>query len=284
MIMRAWESIFLLVVVFMVPCHLWGESAAKGQVAVNDELNFNNAESRLHVPEDNYKDKNFDLLFEFDFFSKYVSKGLPSSEGPVWQPSISAEYHNVGLSIWANFVLNDEPTQGQFNEVDVLPYYDLKIGNFSFVPAINFMFGLNSDPASLDYMPHNVIRPQFHLAYTIGHFTPYMDMFFSVYPTDRFGIYSDFGANFNWQFTTWFELNTAAQFAVGGKRWNSPRIADVGTKLNNFEYILSLSFNVNKHFSLTPVIHVVVTIPESLRRNTNEPDFVWGGLMVKYDL
>lgn len=282
--MREWGLLFLLVVVLVMPCLALAESAGKGRVKANNQLNFNSSESRLRVPEVSYKHEHFKLLFESDFFSKYVSKGLPSSEGPVWQPSIAAEYRNVGLSIWANFVLNDEPNQGEFNEVDILPYYNLAIGNFSFVPSVNFMIGVNSDPASLNYMPHNVIRPQFHLSYTIGHFTPYMDMFFYVYPTDRFGMYSDFGVNFNWRFTTWFEINTAAQFAVGGKRWNSPRIADVGTKLNNFEYVLSLSFNVNKHFSLTPVIHVIVTIPESLRRNMNEPDFVWGGLIVRYDL
>jgi len=243
-----------------------------------------NPDIRLRVPEGTASERNFDLLFEFDFFSKYISKGLPSSNGPVWQPSITAEYYNIGLSIWSNFVLNDEPNQGEFNEVDILPYYNLKIGNFSFIPSVNFMIGLNSDPASLNYMSHNVIRPQFRIAYTIGHFTPYLDAFFYVYPTNRFGIYSDFGVNFNYVFTEWFQIDTAVQFAVGGKRWNSPRIADAGTRLNNFEYVLSLNFLATKQLSFAPVIHVVITIPEALRKSLDEPDYFWGGLQVKYNL
>ncbi len=244
-----------------------------------------NPDIHLRVPETPYEDeRKFDFLAEFDFFSKYVSKGLPCSDGPVWQPSLTFEYYNIGLSVWSNFVLNNEANQGQFNEIDILPYYNLKIGNFSFVPAVNFIFGLNKNPASLNYMIHDVIRPQFHASYTIGNFTPYLDANFYVYPTNRFGIYMDFGVNFGYEFNDIVEVDTSVQFAVGGKRWNASRTNDSSTQLNNFEYVLSLTFSVNKQFSIVPVMHVVVTLPEELRQRLAEPDFIWGGLMVKYDL
>ena len=275
--------IFFLVS-FMAPSILFAESSESVEQLSNDQINYNNSEIKLRVPQNNYKDKKFDLLIESDFFSEYVSKGLPCSKGPVWQPSITAEYYNIGVSLWANFVLNDEPNQGQFNEIDIIPFYDLEIGKFTFIPAVDFMFGLNTDPASLNYMNHNVIRPQFHMAYQLGHFTPYTDFFLYVYPQNRFGLYTDFGANFNYVFTDFFQLDTSAQFAVGGKRWNSPRIADVGTKLNNFEYVMSLTFTVYKSFSIAPVMHIIITIPEQLRNSLDEPDFVWGGLILKYDI
>jgi len=246
--------------------------------------NFNNPDTRISVPSLKEPKKDLTAVFEFDFFSKYVSKGLPCSKGPVWQPSLALEVYNVGVSIWMNFVLNDEPNQGEFNEIDVLPYYNLNIGNLKFLPAVNFMFGLNSDPESLDYMSHNVIRPQFHISYKLGYFLPYADLFIYVYPTDKFGIYTDFGLLFHHGFNKTISIDTSVQLAVGGKRWNAPRTADVGTQLNNFEYMLSLPFNVIERFTISPVMHVVVTISSSLRQNLEEPDFIWGGLMLKYNI
>ena len=256
----------------------------KKRETVKDLPTFNNPDTRVSVPRLETPEKDVNMLIEFDFFSKYVSKGLPCSKGPVWQPSAALEVYNLGVSVWANFVLNDEPNQGEFNEIDVLPYYNLNTGNLNFLPAVNFMFGVNSDPASLNYMSHNVIRPQFHISYALGHFVPYMDAFFYVYPSNRFGIYSDYGLLFHYEFNETVTLDTSVQLAVGGKRWNAPRIADVGTSFNNFEYMLSLTFNIAGGFTAAPVLHVVVTIPESLRRSLSEPDFVWGGLTLKYSM
>lgn len=271
------------------------ETVTEPPLKYEDSVNLHNQERRLHIPnvdcdagencpEIIKKERKFDFLFEFDFFSQYVSKGLPSSDGAVWQPSITVEAYNVGLSVWSNFVLDDEPNQGQFNEVDFTPYYNLTIGNFNFIPAVNFMVFPNKDPASLDYSAHNIIRPQWHMAYEIGYFTPYADGFYYPYPTKSWGTYHDIGVLFQYKPEDLLEIATSVQFAIGGDKWNASRIADVGTVINNFEYVLSLNFATYKGFSVSPVMHVVITLPKGLRNNMDEPDYIWGGLTLKYDL
>lgn len=276
--------ITLMLLAVAIPTDLIAGHYRSNQATDDNQINFNNPDIHLRVPHDIDKHKKLDLLLEFDFFSKYVSKGLPSSEGPVWQPSVTLEYYNVGVSVWSNFVLNDEPNQGEFNEVDILPYYNLEIDKFTFIPAVNFIIGVNDNPQSLNHMTHNIIRPQFHISYRVGSLAPYMDTFIYAYPTNRFGMYFDIGLNYNYMFSEFLQLDTSVQLAVGGKRWNSPRIADVGTQLNNFEFILSISYSVSEAVSLAPVIHVVVAIPQSIRKHLNKSDLVWGGLMMKCDL
>lgn len=274
---------------------LFAADLMAGDVSKYPEVNMNVPERRFRLPEEQFKAEhpgakskklkdNFDLLFEFDFFSQYFSKGLPSSNGPVWQPSLNLEAYNIGLSIWSNFVLNDEANQGEFNEVDIIPFYNLKIGNFNFIPGVNFMLFMNKDPASLNYSAHNVIRPQWNMSYQVKYFTFYGDGFYYVYPANRFGSYHDFGTTFHYTFSKLFEIDTSVQIAIGGQRWNAPRIADSGTKVNNFEYALSLTFNISDSFALIPVMHIVTTLPESLRKNLEEPDVIWGGLTLTYDL
>lgn len=286
------SAVMLLEIVFFSTAA--GAIKKKAGVIRRPEVNQNVPERRLHLPKKQQISKEpgpkskklkdiFDILFEFDFFSQYVSKGLPSSNGPVWQPSINIEAYNIGFSAWANFVLNDEPNQGQFNEVDIVPFYNLQIGNFGFIPAVDFMLFMNKDPSSLNYSAHNVIRPQWNMSYRVGYFTFYGDGFYYVYPTNRFGSYHDFGTIFHYTFSKLFELDTSVQIAIGGGRWNAPRIADAGTRVNNFEYVLALTFNITDDLSLIPVMHIVTTIPEALRRNLGEPDFIWGGLKVTYD-
>jgi len=265
------------------------------EVPAEPSINLHNIERHMKRPRGAYQRqvakerpedilKNLDILFEFDFFTKYVSKGLPSSDGPVWQPSLTLEAYNIGVSLWSNFVLNNEPNQWQFNELDITPYYSLRIGNFNFIPSVNFLLFMNKDPQSLNYSSRNIIRPQWHMSYEIGPFTPYADGFYYVYPPHKFSTYHDVGILFHHDFNSFLSLDTSAQIAIAGQDWNKYRIGNVGTEANNFEYVLSLNAKTSENFIISPVVHVVVTLPESVRRDLDEPDFVWGGVMFKYDI
>ena len=265
------------------------------EVPVEPSVNLHNIERHMKRPRGAYHRqvhnhhpeellKNLDVLLEFDFFTKYVSKGLPSSEGPIWQPSLTLEAYNVGVSVWSNFVLDNEPNQGQFNEVDITPYYSLRIGKFNFIPSTNFLLFMNKNPQSLNYSSRNVIRPQWHMSYEFGNFIPYADGFYYVYPPHKFATYHDVGLLFHYDFSRSFSIDTSAQVAIAGHAWNKYRIGNVGTEANNFEYALSLNAKINDNFIVSPVIHVVVTLPESVRNDLTQPDFVWGGIMFKYDI
>ncbi|MCF8129105.1 MAG: hypothetical protein K9N10_11370 [Deltaproteobacteria bacterium] len=68
---------------------------------------------------------------------KYVSFGKPFGRGAVWRPSGFIEWKGIGFNVWSNFVINRGPKQGQFNEVDLTLYYDVKIENLTIVAPLN---------------------------------------------------------------------------------------------------------------------------------------------------
>jgi hypothetical protein len=56
---------------------------------------------------------------EVDFASRYIWLGMPSSQGPVMQPSLWLTLDNTSLTLWSNMNLANEPQRGEFNETDL---------------------------------------------------------------------------------------------------------------------------------------------------------------------
>lgn len=52
-------------------------------------------------------------------YSRYVSRGIASSDGPVLQPAAWVTLDDFTLSVLGNYVLAREKQQGRFNEADV---------------------------------------------------------------------------------------------------------------------------------------------------------------------
>ena len=52
------------------------------------------------------------------FYSRYVSRGIALSDGPVFQPSAWLTLADFTLSYFGNYVLTKEKQQGRFNEAD----------------------------------------------------------------------------------------------------------------------------------------------------------------------
>jgi hypothetical protein len=53
------------------------------------------------------------------FYSRYVSRGIASSEGPVFQPSAWLTMDAFTFNVFGNYVLAGEKQQGRFNEADI---------------------------------------------------------------------------------------------------------------------------------------------------------------------
>src|SRR5918996_4671142 len=84
------------------------------------------------------KDEGFSLGFEADFASQYVWRGIALSQGPVLQPSLWLTLGGATFWAWGTFVLNDEPNQGQLNEVDFTFGYGRDVRRFFFNALLYF--------------------------------------------------------------------------------------------------------------------------------------------------
>jgi hypothetical protein len=220
---------------------------------------------------------------EFDFLSKYIWRGLPSSRGFVWQPSFAVELFNLGLNVWANFPVANQPDQGEFNEFDFILYYAFYIKRFTATPSIEVYIYPGSDPRSFDYSQSTTVRLNLHLNYEISkHFDVFTDFEVDVHQA-RGAMWLAPGFGFHHKLIKRLGIETSILFAIGDDRFNRKHIADVGTKLNLIQYTLAFPWNVWRGLTLKPIMQVYTIPSPSLRRAVTDPDSIRGGLDIIYN-
>lgn len=220
------------------------------------------------------------------FNSQYVSRELPISKGPVWQPSASVELYGFGLNVWSNFVLNDEPNQGQFNEVDFTTYYTAHLGKLTLHPYFVFMVFPNADPASLDYSPAPIIDSSLYVQYNLGDF----DLFGRVnarLKQTAGRVYANVGVGYNHLFPHDITLLTSALLNIGNSQYLSSHYGPTGTNIDALAFMLGASWKthgVTLKPNINVALHVIPDIRRKIRRTPNlDTAFVWGGLDISYD-
>lgn len=223
-----------------------------------------------------------------NFRSTYVSKELPDSKGPVWQPSATVEAYGFGLNVWANFVLNDEPNQGEFNEVDFTTYYTAHIGHLTIHPYALFMVFPNADPASLDYASEPIIETNLFLEYIIWQFNIFSLTRTQVMGTTPGAVYSHIGVGFKQPFDCGITFETSALMSFGNDRFLTSHYGRMDMNIDTLSFMLGASWNPWKGLTFNPnvnvAIHVVPEIRRAIRQNPDlETYIVWGGLDLAYN-
>lgn len=230
----------------------------------------------------NFKD-NFSASVEFDFLSKYIWRGLDSSRGAVWQPSVNAELYGFGVNIWANFPLANEPDQGQFNEIDFVPYYTIDVHGLSITPSVEVYIYPGANKASLDYSASTTVRLNLHLNYKLGkNFDIFTDAEVDVHQAPGAMWFAP-GFGFHHAIYKTFGIETSILFGIGDPRFNRKHIANVGTELNLIQYTLALPWHAWKGLTFKPIMQVFTMPAPSIRRNVNAPDKIRGGLDIIYN-
>jgi hypothetical protein len=81
--------------------------------------------------------ESFDACVEIDYFSSYVWRGLLLTDGPVFQPSVTADYAGFSFNGWASMDLVDvNDNQGRINELDFTAEYGWGVGRFGFAAGL----------------------------------------------------------------------------------------------------------------------------------------------------
>lgn len=217
-----------------------------------------------------------------DFSSRYVWNGIAYSEGPVWQPSAAVEFHGFGASVLGNFVLNDEPNQGQFNEVDFTAYYGTKIKKLEIDLSFTYSIYPNDNPASLNFGP-NALEALLHVAHPVGPITLFTDLNpWIINPGG--GFFWDVGIGYQKNLPLNFALSTSALFGLSNGRYNRFFIgSDVGITANLFNYSLSFPWSPVKGFIITSTFNVSTLLNGELRSAQSYPTNVWADVNFEYD-
>ena len=101
-----------------------------------------------------------DISIDAAFMSKYVWRGILLTDGPVFQPGITAGYKSLSFNIWSNMDLDDvNDNKNEINELDFTLDYSFDVSSFSisagiirytfpntdFDPTTELYAGLSSD-------------------------------------------------------------------------------------------------------------------------------------------
>lgn len=280
------RKIFLIIlVVLSFPFALYGQENAaesktedaKTQPKIND---YDSNKTRRRSASNRFKV--FHLSVHSDFASRYVWNGLPFSEGAVWQPSFNIEYQGFGASIWTNFVMDDEPNQGQINEIDVTGYYSRKISKLEIDVSLTYSFYPNPDPASLNFGPP-VFQGELILTYPVGPIDLFSNLYVSFINPGG-GVFWRMGVGYKKELPLHFSLSTYAQFGLSNGPYNTFYIAPVGIRPNLFQYTLAFPWSPLPGFIVRPQMNVSAILAEDLRSALPNPTLIWGVLTLSYNL
>ena len=208
---------------------------------------------------------------EIDFTSQYVWRGFALSDGPVMQPESSLGIYDLTLNLWANFVLNDEPGQGKFTEVDPSIDYYFKLGGFEFQPSFEYYFYPNqtNSPSTGEL--------SLWIAYTLGPVQIFTDQIVDVV-RNAGAYYGDFGVQHERKLVEKLDLRVSAALGWASFQFNDLYGGVSKTALNVFLGDLELTYRPFKHLYLRPHMQVSALIDPDVRAAASDPTIVSGGL------
>ncbi len=224
------------------------------------------------------------LSFEWDFYSQYIWRGIESSQGPVWQPAAAIEGYGVGFSVWGNFVLGDEPNQGQFNEIDLTLYYHRQFKKLDVNTWFVFELYPNSNPKSLNDSK-STIEYDLILTYPVGPVFVFSDLaVFLMFAQG--GVYWDVGLGYEQALPLGFSFRINSLFALTNGPFNQTFVTDVGTQPYMFQTTFGFPWNPFsgslKDLSFYPNVQVSTLLTSALRDAVAHPTLIRGGVAVSY--
>jgi len=252
----------------------------------NQSIHHRRPAKGIHDTREKKHRKSFADAFSYsvtsDFLSKYVFEGVASSRGWVWQPSATIEAYGVGFNVWGNFVMDNIPDQGKFNEIDLTLYYDFNYKGLNIHPFFLACLYPTSNKVSLDYSAYSDLKPQLHVAYSLGPVDIYTDMMLYAHPTPgAFDI--DFGLGFQHNLAKRVGITTAAQISFGNSKYNNSQFGINKNRFHHFTYQLGLSVNPVKGLVIEPNINVAAFFSQQFRNAVRFPVLIWGGVDLTYN-
>lgn len=259
--MRPWILAILLLAFFSPR-----PAAAQDLVPVYSGGNGDNA-----IPK---KSTNLSLGFEMDFASQYVWRGIALSQGPVLQPSLWLTVGGASFSVWGNYVLDDEPNQGQLNEVDFTLSYGRSFRRFFFNALLYFYL-----------FPHQDVPATGEGSLVLGVSWGPIKLFTnqnSDFIANPGGYFGYFGISYEKALHPKFTMKTTAEFGWANAAFNQSNFKISKFALNLVDWELEFQWLVKSPLYLRPYMEVDVLIDSELRASVSQPTIVSGGLGVGF--
>jgi len=207
------------------------------------------------------------------FFSKYVSRGVVTTDGPVFQPGVWVSYRDVTISVWGNMDLTDtNGNGGRFNELDFTLDYSREWGKLDFSAG-----GVYYD------FPNTTAAGTAELYAGVGYDTllhPVIAVYYDFLEADGFYLSAGIGHGFDIPLpadTVKAALELSAQAGWGSKNFNEFNFGSSHGAFTDMVFSAALPVSAGDNLVLKPVVSYSSVLDGTIRtKNGQDDNLVWG--------
>ena len=192
---------------------------------------------------------------EISIQSKYVWRGLPLTDGPVLQPSVTLGLKGISLNLWGNMDITDANELDKndafdINEIDYTLSYSKSLAGLDYsVGVIHYTFpSINYDGTTEIFVGA--------CASVLGH--PSITLYKDVDQAD--GLYGSIGASQNIPVGLLFGLEVSAAIGFGSKGYNEFYFNQDDFALNDVMIGLGIPIGIGEIAHVTPAVTYTVII------------------------
>ncbi len=203
---------------------------------------------------------------ETDVSSRYLFRGVPFSREPVNQVTAWSSFSGISFYVFGNVLLQREPGQNDFNELDFGGSYSHELGRFTIEPGFDAYAFRVPTPKT----PPNTVEGSLKASCRLGPLEAFtrqtVDLLFN-----RGAYYAEAGLFYERAFSSRASLEAALTFAWASARFNS---GHVGVALGGWNHVgiqASLTYSPSGRFYLKPHFEIASFAAGPLGAYLEEP-------------
>lgn len=230
-------------------------------------------------PEENGAGPEFAMTLDLTYNSLYIWRGINTTDGPVFQPSLELSYGGLTASFWGNLETTDVTgNRNDFTEVDYTLDY-----SWSW-KKLNLSVG--------------VIYYQFPEAQTLSTTEVYVGVGLDVLLSPTITVYQDLhradgtyaslsiGHTFEdvWKPSRNVAVSVEAGASIGyaSSRYNRYYYGSAGAAFTDALLSLGLPIQIGEHLTITPAINYSALLAPGIQNAMSDDNNFWGGVSVTY--
>lgn len=225
-------------------------------------------------PKPGEEETGFCIGSDAGFLSKYVSRGVNTTDGFVFQPDVWASYKGFTASVWASMDLVDKNgLRGDFSEFDFTLDYS---GN------ITEKLGYSAGAVYYTF-PHtgadDTAEAYLGLSYDMP-LNPKLIVFYDFWQVDGFYASLSVGHSFGLPEVVKgvnASLELSAQVGLGSRNFNEFNFGASHTAFIDMVYTAALPVSVSEHITVKPLVSYSSALDRTIRfKNPKNDNVIWG--------
>jgi hypothetical protein len=203
---------------------------------------------------------------EMDYNSRYVWRGIPSSDRAVRQPSLWLDRSKLSLGLWAN----GEMGNGLVNEADLTLSYAGSRRSLSMEPSLQFYFYPDQEDAP------TTGELSLKLSHPVGSATLFTQQYLDLVEY-RGAYFGELGFSKEWSCGPKASAEGEVRLGWGSSRFNASYLSTRKGAANYVAMDLGMKLALSRSSYLRPHIGASTILDRDLRRQTSRPSSVMVG-------